>query len=139
MNNETNLNLLHLIFSNQKFNNDGIIVENLLILNSLRLPKSIVDAINNKVKATQLGQQKEQELKQVQADSAKEVTKAYGSAAAIKAMADAKAYENEKLNTTLTPALIRLKEIEAWEKGGSQVPTYMSGQSGSFNFLMNQK
>jgi len=35
----------------------------------------------------------------------------------------------------LTPELIRLKQIEAWQSGGAQVPKFV-GNGGGSNFLL---
>lgn len=99
----------------------GIKVDRLLLINELRLPKEISDAINAKNMADQKSQQAVNELKITQAEVAKTVAKAEGDARAtiVKANADATAYK--VVNSSLTPMLIEKMRIEKWRGDYPQV------------------
>lgn len=117
----------------------GVIIDQFGLIGAPRPPQQIQTAINTKAEAQQLAQQKENELKQSQADAAKLVAKTKGEADAaiaeaigtaeyrrITAEADAKA--NRLLNESLTERLIELKRLEKWNgelpyiNGGSTNP-----------------
>jgi hypothetical protein len=63
------------------------------------------------------------------------VAKAQGEADAKRITADGEAYYNRTISTSLTANIVQMKWIEAWQKGGSAVPTYMAG-SGAGNFML---
>lgn len=52
--------------------------------------------------------------------------------------AEAEARKQQLLSQTVTRDVIQLKWIEAWEKGGSKVPNFVSG-NGASNFILNTK
>jgi regulator of protease activity HflC (stomatin/prohibitin superfamily) len=92
----------------------GIVVEDIYLLTALRLPKQIEESINNKNAATQRAQQKENELRESEAEAKKVVAKARGEAEAILATAEAQAKANELLSKSLTAPLVQMKAIEKW-------------------------
>jgi regulator of protease activity HflC (stomatin/prohibitin superfamily) len=67
----------------------GIIVDDIYLVNSIRLPDNVVKALNSKIEATQRAQQRENELRE--AEAKKNVAKAEGDAAALLATARAQA------------------------------------------------
>ncbi len=100
---------------------DGIIVESIFIINEIRLPQAVVDALNAKIAATQQAQQVENELRQAEAEAKKQVATAKGKAEAILAEAESQAKANELLSKSLTPQLVEIKRIEKWDGKLSQV------------------
>lgn len=107
-----------------KMEKDGFQIESSTILNELRMPENVVSAITEKVKATQIAQQKQQEILQVRADSAKKVIAAAGHANSILIEAQAQSKANELLQQSLTPMLIEKMRIEQWN---GVYPTTMLG------------
>jgi regulator of protease activity HflC (stomatin/prohibitin superfamily) len=93
----------------------GIIVENVYVLNEIRLPKSVVDALNAKASATQRAQQAENELRQTEAEAKKAAAAAEGKAQAILIEAQAQAKANDLLAKSITPTLVEMKRIEKWD------------------------
>jgi regulator of protease activity HflC (stomatin/prohibitin superfamily) len=102
---------------------EGFIVEQFVIVGELRLPASVVHNINEKVNATQIALQKEQEVQQqyyeglknitkAKADSSVAVITAQGLANSIRINADAQAQANNKINATITPLLIEYRHID---------------------------
>lgn len=105
----------------------GIIVEDIYWLGEIRLPPKVLEALNDKIQATQKAQQRENEVQQAKAEADKEIEKARGEAESIWLKADATARGNERIATSVTPNLIEFKKIEKWD--GVQ-PRIVSGNSG---------
>ena len=116
----------------------GIIIDDISLIGSIRIPKSIEDALNSKVQMTQDAQRAQNEVIKAEAEAKIKVAKAQGDAEAMLTNARAEAEANKLKNSTLTPMLVQTRWIEAWEAGGSQVPTYITGSSAS-QFLMQMK
>ena len=105
------------------------------ITTKLEPPASLKAAIDAKNTAVQTGLQTENRIRQAEAQARINVAEAEGQAKAIRIAADAQAYANEKQQQSLTPLLVQMRWIEAWEKGGSSVPAYTSGGGGN-QFLL---
>jgi len=56
----------------------GIVIDRIFITNDLKLPDVIVKAINSKMEATQIAQQRENELREVEADASKKIAQSKG-------------------------------------------------------------
>lgn len=100
---------------------EGFIVEQIVILNEIRLPDDVTKRINNKVKAAQITKQKQEEVQQAIADGRKRVAKAQADSASmiINATAKAEAYRLQKQE--LTPLLIQNKFVDKWD---GKLPVY---------------
>ena len=116
----------------------GIIIDNISLIGSIRIPDNIKAALNSKVQMTQDAQKAQNEVIKAEAEAKIKVAKAQGDAEAMLATARAEAEANRLKNITLTPMLIQMRWIEAWEAGGSNVPTYVTGAAGN-QFLMQMK
>lgn len=92
----------------------GVQLDQFGFIGAPRPPAAVIEAINGKVHATQLAQQKQNELVQAQADAAKEVAKTEGYARSITIRTSAEADANIRLAKSLTPELIDLKRLEKW-------------------------
>lgn len=117
---------------------NGIRVTKLSLLGRIRLPDAVVAALNSKIEATQRAQQRENELREAEAEAKKAVAKAEGEAAEARARADGKASSilveaeaqakaNKLLAESLTSGLIELKKLEKWngalpQFGGGTAP-----------------
>jgi regulator of protease activity HflC (stomatin/prohibitin superfamily) len=102
----------------------GVVVDQFGIIGIPRPPQVVIEAINQKVHATQLAQQKQNELIQVQADMAKEREKTDTYARNTLTMAEAQATANRKLADSLSQNLIELKRLEKWN---GVLPTVSGG------------
>lgn len=106
----------------------GVIIDQFGFIGAPRPPQGVIEAINGKIHATQLAQQKQNELVQAQADAAKEVARTEGYAQSITIRTTAEAEANKKLASSITPELVRLKQLEKWDghlpqiNGGSVNP-----------------
>lgn len=116
----------------------GIKVENISLIGSIRIPDNIKSALNSKVQMTQEAQRAQNAVIKAEADAKIKVAIAAGDAEAMLTKARAESEANKLKNSTLTPLLVQMRWIEAWEEGGANVPTYVAGSGGS-QFLMNVK
>lgn len=105
----------------------GVHIEQFGIVGIPRPPDPVIVAINEKVKAIQLAQQKQNELVQVQADAAKQVAQADGEAKSILAKAEAQSLANRKLAESLTPSFVEYQKVLKWDGRNSQVSGSGSG------------
>lgn len=93
---------------------NGINVENIYYIGSMRLPTQVVQSLNSKIQAIQDAQRVENELRTSKANAEKAVADAEGRARAILVEAEAQAQANRLLSASLTPTLVENKKIEKW-------------------------
>lgn len=121
----------------------GIEVEKIYWIGRIKLPKAVDDAINSKIKATQIAQQRENELREAEAQAKKKIAEAEGESESMKARAkgkaeailteaEAQAKANRLLNASLSSTLVEYKKVEKWNGALPQV-------SGSTGTIMNLK
>jgi regulator of protease activity HflC (stomatin/prohibitin superfamily) len=106
---------------------EGFIVEQVVLLNELRLPQGVVDNINAKINARQIALKKEQEVAQERAEAQKEIEKAKGYAEAMRIRAEAEAEYNRKLAESISPNLIEYEKIKKWN---GQTPSVVGSGGG---------
>lgn len=102
----------------------GISIAQFGLIGAPRPPESVIAAINAKANSVQRSLQSENELKQSEAEARKHVAQAEGEAQAIKIRADAQAYANQKLSSSLSEVLVRYKQIEKWD---GKMPQFSGG------------
>ncbi len=116
---------------------DGVVIDQLTINGTLRLPQNVADAINRAMEATQNAIQSENRVRQVRAEADQAITQAHGAAEAtrqkaqgeadallIRARAEAKA--NEIIRLSMSPTVLQYRALEHWD---GKLPTYNgSGQ-----------
>lgn len=100
---------------------EGFVVEQVVLLNELRLPESVVKNIEAKVNATQMALRKKEELQQATADAQKKIASARGDSASsvIRAAGEAAAYKLKQ--KSLTDNLIKQQFIDKWD---GKLPMY---------------
>ena len=104
----------------------GIIVSRVYWIGNIRLPDSVVKAINSKIRATQRAQQRENELRGAEAEAQKKIAQAKGEAESkiaeakgtsqaklLNAKAEAKA--NQLISNSLTTKLIDYEKAKRWD------------------------
>ncbi len=94
---------------------EGINVEKLYWVGSIRLPSQVIAALNRKIEATQRAEQRENELREATAEAQKQIAKAKGDSESILIQAKAKAKANEVINRSLTKNLIQYEAIKKWD------------------------
>lgn len=106
----------------------GISVEKVYLIGSIRLPENVVGALNSKIEATQRAQQRENELREAEAEAKKQVAQAEGKAKSMVALAEAEAKSNSLRRASITKELIEYEAVQKWDgklpqvSGGSGVP-----------------
>ena len=112
----------------------GIFIENIYFTNGIKIPQSVVQRIDSKIKATQIAQQKENELRGIEADVAKKIAEEQGKAKSRVIEAESRATANKILNNSLTPEVLEFKQLElqkeAISKWNGQQPTVVGGNDG---------
>lgn len=104
----------------------GIVVERIYYAADLVLPIQVTESLNNKIKATQMAEQRKNEVQQSKAEAEKERERAHGIADAqlivAKAEAEAIILRAEALRNNKD--IIQLNAIEKWD---GKLPHYMTG------------
>lgn len=109
----------------------GIEIEKIYWIGEIRLPDAVKKAIDEKIKATQIAQQRENELREAEASAKKKIAEAEGEAKSILAKAKAQAEANRLLQMSITPSLIEYEKIKKWD---GKLPTVTGA-----NALINLK
>jgi regulator of protease activity HflC (stomatin/prohibitin superfamily) len=102
----------------------GILIEKVYLVGSIRLPGNVVEALNSKIEATQRAQQRENELREAEAQAKKNVAEADGKAKSMIAIAEAESKANSLKQKTLTKELIEYEAVQRWN---GVMPTVTSG------------
>jgi regulator of protease activity HflC (stomatin/prohibitin superfamily) len=113
------------------FGKDGIVIDQLTINGTLRLPQNVMDAINRAMEATQNAIQSRNKVGQVEAEAQQAITQAHGQAEAARQKAQgeadgllirarAEAQANEIIRLSMTPAVLQYRAIERWDGKLSQ-------------------
>jgi regulator of protease activity HflC (stomatin/prohibitin superfamily) len=110
----------------------GIDVEKIYWIGELRLPENVVQSINAKIQATQMAEQRQNEVAQAQAEAQKVEAEAQGQAQAQITIAEAQAKAIALKGDALrqNPNVIQMSAIEKWD---GHLPTYNG--SGAIPFV----
>ena len=100
----------------------GIVIDDLNLISAIRIPKSIEEALNMKVKMIQDAQKAQNEVAKATAEANIATAKAQGVADSKRILADGEAYYNKTVSGSLTPQLVEMKRIEKWD--GDYPQTY---------------
>lgn len=87
-------------------------------------PSSLVEMINAKTRAVQSALKAENEVKEAEAKAKIAIAKARGESEAKKIAADAEAYANSKIASSITPTLVQKMWVEKWD---GDMPSTMTG------------
>lgn len=107
----------------------GVVLDQFGLIGAPRPPEAIQKAINDKAQAQQISQQKENELKQVQADAAKQVAQAEGYARALLVKGEAEAAYNRKMADSMSDRLLEKWRLDKWN---GALPTFNGGAVNPF-------
>ena len=104
----------------------GIVVEKIYWVGELRLPDNVVQSINAKIQATQMAEQRQNEVAQAQAEAQKVEAEAEGKAKAALTIAEAEAKAISLKGDALrqNPNVVQMSAIEKWD---GHLPTYNGG------------
>lgn len=92
----------------------GINIERVYWIGNLRLPDTVTAALDAKLAATQMAEQRRNEVAQATAEADKLIEDARGRAESTLRIARAQADANRLLAASLTPDLVRYQAIERW-------------------------
>lgn len=106
----------------------GIVVERIYYAADLVLPIQVTESLNNKIKATQMAEQRKNEVQQSKAEADKERERAHGIADAqlIVAKAEAEAITLRADALRSNKDIIQLNAIEKWD---GKLPAYVGGEA----------
>ena len=99
----------------------GFSVSQVGIIGKIRMPATLEDAVNAKIKAVQDAIRAENEKQRVIAEAQKRIEEAKGAAEAIRINSEAQANANKLITSTLSPMLIQQQMIEKWD---GKLPVY---------------
>jgi regulator of protease activity HflC (stomatin/prohibitin superfamily) len=121
-------------FLMDKLGPDGFDITQFTV-NEIRVDPQVVNAIKAKVSMVQEAQRSDQEVKKTEAEARQKVAKARGEAEAKKLAADAEAYYNKTVASSITPQLVQMQQVQsqlrAIEKWNGVLPT-MTGSAVPF-------
>lgn len=113
----------------------GITVDKIYWIGDIRLPQIVIDSINNKTRASQMAEQRQNEIAQTEAEAKKAVAQAEGEARSLLVVAQAQAQANKLIADSITPNLVAYKAIEKWL--GATPGTLMVGQGATPSMLLS--
>lgn len=102
----------------------GIELSRIYLIGRFHFPDTVIAALNSKIEAMQRAQQRENELREAEAEAKKQIAKAEGAArcAILKAESEAKA--NTVLSQSITSELISWQSVQKWD---GKLPHVTSG------------
>lgn len=92
----------------------GIEVDRIYLIGRFYFPDNVIAALNCKIEATQRAQQRENELREAEAQAKKDIAKSNGEARCILINAKAQADANDIISKSLSPLLIQWENISKW-------------------------
>lgn len=93
----------------------GINIGKIYWIGEIRLPPTVIDSINAKNAATQMAQQRQNEVAQAKAEADKKIEDARGEAESILRVAEAQAKANKLLAESLTTEFVQYQAITKWD------------------------
>lgn len=102
----------------------GIDITRIYLIGRFHFPDNVIAALNAKIEASQRAQQRENELREAEAEAKKQIAKAEGQAKCLILKANSEAQANALLSHSITDELIRYQAIQKWN---GELPTVTSG------------
>lgn len=112
----------------------GIKVDKIYWIGDIRLPEAVITSINAKNAATQMAQQRQNEVAQATAEAQKRVAQAKGEADSILLTAQAQAQANKILAESITPVFVQYQALQKWD---GVLPKITSGSVPFVNLDLN--
>jgi regulator of protease activity HflC (stomatin/prohibitin superfamily) len=109
----------------------GFNISRIFIIGKFGVPDLVMEALNKKIEATQRAQQRENELRESEAQAKKEVAIAEGASKSKLISAKAEAEANEMIAKSLTKELLKWQSLTKWD---GKLPNAMGGEGVSFLF-----
>ena len=102
----------------------GIEISRIYLIGRFHFPQTVLSALNAKVEAMQRAQQRENELREAEAEAKKQIAKADGQAKCLLLQAKSEAEANLILSASITKELIEWQAVQNWD---GKLPTVTSG------------
>jgi len=99
----------------------GIELSRIYLIGRFHFPENVIKALNAKIEAMQRAQQRENELREAEAEAKKQIAKAEGQAKCSMLQAEAEAKANLVLAKSVTPELIQWQAVQKWDGKMPQV------------------
>lgn len=99
----------------------GIKITRIYLIGRFHFPDNVIKALNSKIEANQRAQQRENELREAEAEAKKQVAQSEGAAKCIMQKAKAEAEANILLAKSVTSELIQWQSIQKWNGSLPQV------------------
>jgi len=93
----------------------GIELSRIYLIGRFHFPTTVISALNSKIEAMQRAQQRENELRESEAQAKKEIAKAEGQARCAILQAESEAKANAMLSQSITPELIQWQAVQRWD------------------------
>jgi regulator of protease activity HflC (stomatin/prohibitin superfamily) len=102
----------------------GIELSRIYLIGRFHFPANVISALNAKIEAVQRAQQRENELREAEAEAKKQIAKAEGQARCLQVQAESEAKANALLAQSVTPELIQWQAVQKWD---GKLPSVTSG------------
>lgn len=102
----------------------GIELSRIYLIGRFHFPRNVIEALNAKIEAMQRAQQRENELREAEAEAKKQIAKAEGQAKCLVLQANSEATANRVLAESVTEPLIQWQAVQRWD---GKLPTVTSG------------
>ncbi len=102
----------------------GIEITRIYLIGRFHFPQNVISALNAKIEAMQRAQQRENELREAEAEAKKQIAKAEGQAKCAMLQAESEAKANLLLAKSVTPELIQWQAVQKWD---GKLPGVTSG------------
>lgn len=93
----------------------GIKIDKIYWIGEIRLPDTVIASINAKNAATQMAQQRQNEVAQARAEAEKKVAEAKGEADSILLKAKSQSEANRILSQSITQELVQYRALDKWD------------------------
>jgi regulator of protease activity HflC (stomatin/prohibitin superfamily) len=102
----------------------GIELSRIYLIGRFHFPQNVIAALNAKIEAMQRAQQRENELREAEAEAKKQIAKAEGQAKCLTVQAESEAKANKILSQSVTQELIQWQATQKWD---GKLPQVTSG------------
>ncbi len=102
----------------------GIEISRIYLIGRFHFPANVITALNSKIEANQRAQQRENELREAEAEAKKQIAKAEGQARCAIVQAESEAKANNLLSQSVTEDLIQWQAVQKWD---GKLPHVTSG------------
>lgn len=102
----------------------GIELSRIYLIGRFHFPATVISALNSKIEAMQRAQQRENELREAEAEAKKQIAKAEGQARCAILQAESESKANLLLAKSVTPELIQWQAVQKWD---GKLPNVTSG------------